>query len=275
MNHLHELTSLQFSEIDWFTSPAFNGSLDSCHFEDFVNFYDFIKRTAPLCQCFHVGTNMMLHGLMPIEELSVLPYRYCWFEVGVSSDRSKAAGKSALTVCIMLQKADNGKMQIAWFTRGRENGRTSWGFGGFSEFVDFKNGGDYTYYPNDDRTALSAKLNRQLIATFLSAINCTNVRKVIHNPPVKLQKARGKRGKMPLFSYYTLELNGRNEPGPSLGGKHNSPRVHLRRGHPRQYRPGKWTWVQPCMVGNKDLGMVHKDYAAGGRLYNQPALLSR
>jgi len=275
MNHLHELISLEFSEIDWFMVPAQNGSLNDCNIEDFIDIYHFIVRTAPLCQCFDIGTNMTFNGLKPIEELAVLPYRYCWFEVGISSDWSKSTSKSTLTVCIMLQKTNNDKMQIVWFSRGHHNGFTSWSFDGLSEFMDFKNGGNYSYYPNDEKTALSARLNRRLIATFLSAINCTNVRKVKHNPPVKLQKARKKRGKIPFFSYYTLELNGRAEPGSSLGGKHASPRIHLRRGHPRQYRPGKWTWVQPCVVGGTDFGIIHKNYASGKRLNHQSTDLTR
>ena len=99
------------------------------------------------------------------------------------------------------------------------------------------------------------------IRVFLSAMACTNVRRVEHKPDAKLQKARAKRGKRPLFSYWTLELDlSRAESSESLGGTHASPRLHLRRGHARQYAPGKWTWVQPCVVGNKAAGMVHKDY---------------
>ena len=94
-------------------------------------------------------------------------------------------------------------------------------------------------------------------------MNCSNIIKVEHNPDEKLQKARIKRGKKPLFSYWTLQLSIPNEreEGASLGGTHASPRVHLRRGHARQYAPGKYTWVQPCAVGNKSLGVIHKDYA--------------
>jgi hypothetical protein len=101
-----------------------------------------------------------------------------------------------------------------------------------------------------------------VMAAFLSALNCTNIKRVEHRPDAKLQKARAKRGKQPLFSYWTLELDlSRAESSESLGGTHASPRLHLRRGHPRQYAPGKFTWVQPCAVGNKKAGMVHKDYA--------------
>lgn len=68
----------------------------------------------------------------------------------------------------------------------------------------------------------------------------------------------------PLFSTWTLSINIPKERRESvaLGCSHASPRVHLRRGHPREYRPGLWTWVQPCAVGAKENGMIHKDYRA-------------
>jgi hypothetical protein len=46
-----------------------------------------------------------------------------------------------------------------------------------------------------------------------------------------------------------------------VGGAHASPRLHLRRGHARQFAPGKWTWVRDCAVGNKVAGVISKDYA--------------
>lgn len=99
---------------------------------------------------------------------------------------------------------------------------------------------------------------------FFSALNCSNINSVEHSPSEKLQKARAKRGKQPLFSYWTLEIDlpKSRAVGEDYGGTHASPRLHLRRGHPRQYAPGKYCWVQPCVVGNKAAGMVHKDYAA-------------
>jgi len=103
------------------------------------------------------------------------------------------------------------------------------------------------------------------VRVFFTAMNCKNVvaKEVVHD--AKLQKAREKRGKKPLFSFWTLELKQeKTEKCEGYGGTHNSPRLHLRRGHPREYAPGKWTWVQPCAVGNKALGLIHKDYRMGG-----------
>jgi hypothetical protein len=104
------------------------------------------------------------------------------------------------------------------------------------------------------------------VILFMICLNCSNIKRLEHKPDHALQKSRAKKGKLPLFSYWTLHLDGRSESGESLGGTHASPRVHIRRGHPREYTPGKFTWVQPAVVGNPRMGMVHKDYAITPKL---------
>lgn len=106
----------------------------------------------------------------------------------------------------------------------------------------------------------SAFLTNILIARFLSAIACKNVSIVDIHPPEKLQKKRLKNGKQPLFTFKILNIGQPKGGGSFSAGDSGSVRVHLRRGHPRQYLPGKWTWVQPCVVGDKKKGIVHKDY---------------
>lgn len=103
----------------------------------------------------------------------------------------------------------------------------------------------------------------QPVLKFFSAINCSNVHKIEHRPNRKLQRARAKRGKQPLFSTWTLalDMNSIKKSGENSDGSHASPRIHLRRGHARQYRPGMYCWVQPHVVGKKENGIVHKDYA--------------
>lgn len=102
------------------------------------------------------------------------------------------------------------------------------------------------------------------VLAFLSALNCSNIKQVESRPSEKLQASRRKKGKLPLYSTWTLAINipGKSASENDIGGTHASPRVHLRRGHPRQYAPGKYTWVQPCVVGNTSSSMVNKDYAA-------------
>jgi hypothetical protein len=104
----------------------------------------------------------------------------------------------------------------------------------------------------------------RLIWQYLSALHCVNVTRQEHKPDAALQKARQKHGKQPLFSYWTLNVD--LERGPSSseqrGGTHASPRVHLRRGHARLLSVGRYVWVQPCVVGSKAAGVVHKEYAS-------------
>lgn len=103
------------------------------------------------------------------------------------------------------------------------------------------------------------------LKVFCSAINCTNVEKREHAPDAALQKARTKKGKAPIFSYWTLEIKGRSDGGSVLGGTHADHRVHLCRGHIKRRKTGNFWW-QPHVRGNKKLGMVHKDYNAAPTL---------
>lgn len=94
-----------------------------------------------------------------------------------------------------------------------------------------------------------------------TVISSSSVTTTDHPAPKALNKKREKKGKLPLVSYKTLQLNVpniRNEKE-NHGGTHSSPRLHFRRGHVRKLRSGRIVKVQPCIVGSKH-GMVVKDY---------------
>ncbi len=96
----------------------------------------------------------------------------------------------------------------------------------------------------------------------IEVLNCSNV-VYLDIAPSRLKQGRIKKGKTPLFTYKTLHIKTgmRDEQKNHAGGTHASPRVHLRRGHIRTLASGKTTWVQPCVVGDKSKGIVHKDYS--------------
>lgn len=95
---------------------------------------------------------------------------------------------------------------------------------------------------------------------FIKILNCSNV-ELVDNIPSKLKQSRVKKGKMPLFEYKTVHIKQNTKRNMNKGeGKHASPRVHLRRGHIRTLQSGKTTWVQSCVVGSKESGVIHKDY---------------
>lgn len=101
------------------------------------------------------------------------------------------------------------------------------------------------------------------LAEFCAALACGNVHKVDCAPPNKVANHNRRAfGKQPFFTYKTLEIEAPSESSaqsPPMGGTHASPRVHLRRGHIRRL-PERTVWVNACVVGNKSLGMVVKDY---------------
>lgn len=217
-----------------------------------------IQHQAAMAQCFWMGDMDGICELQVVPELARLPYKTAWFE-GEGPMPDGAPPLIGLLAC----ERDDGLVDCVCFMRRTHQWALMWAAGDLdmqrgsfalsSQLPDVATGAHYCIY------ALRA---------FCCAINCTNVGRQEHQPERKLQKARSKRGKAPLFSYWTLMLNGRGGETHDLGGTHASPRVHLRRGHPRQYAPGKWTWVQAHAVGNRAAGMVHKDYSAGPHLHS-------
>ena len=107
------------------------------------------------------------------------------------------------------------------------------------------------------------------IARVLEVLNCSNVSSERIDPPEALNKKRIKAGKIPIYSYKVLVLRN-NRIRLALGGTHDSPRVHLRRGHIKHRRSGDFWW-QPHVVGDKKRGVVMKDYSAEQLIQNASA----
>lgn len=202
--------------------------------------------------CFDAGDVDRIYGLKVINDLIVLPYETTWIQFDINANGVKRIG-------FLVKQLDGGRYIAHEFMQ--------LDVGAFTLATIIHRNGDGSFdipseIQNDSQLFAGVESRIRLIPCFLSALNCTNVHQVEHKADERLQKARVKRGKKPLFSFWTLELDlSRPESRESLGGTHASPRLHLRRGHPRQYAPGKYTWVQPCVVGNKALGMIHKDYS--------------
>lgn len=207
---------------------------------------------------FFLGNIAEVSELQVIPELVRLPYPTCWFECDITPE-----SQPNLVMCgglLIHTKADGTYFGQVWTKL-----RGEWRFIG----TVIGNAADPGNWAISDDTEVISKvvaLQTRAVQCFLSALHCGNVRRQEHSPETKLQKARAKRGKAPLFSYWTLQLDGKSDRCENHGGTHSSPRVHLRRGHPRQYAIGKWTWVQACSVGSKVAGIVHKDYSVGNAL---------
>jgi hypothetical protein len=94
------------------------------------------------------------------------------------------------------------------------------------------------------------------------ALSCSNVS---HEPmetidPRKNAK-RIKAGKLPIYEtrILTIDSGKSSQSGMAQGGTHASPRQHLRRGHIRRL-PDKNVWVNSCVVGRAEHGVIEKQY---------------
>ncbi len=115
---------------------------------------------------------------------------------------------------------------------------------------------------------LDAKDEVSNLLSFLLALSCTNVRSRDREDEKLLRKVNAKRiskGKRPIFSYKILEVmvpreTLKYEDSSKEELSRRSPRVHLRRGHVRRLADARRVWVNACVVGKKEEGMIHKDY---------------
>jgi hypothetical protein len=211
--------------------------------------------------CFDMGNLDSLIGIQLIPELCKLPYENCWFEGLVQSENIQS-----YLIGILANQRLDGKFDLWIFSKS--NAAQVWTFHStLSQAEHIKANGEETHWgmslQMDDKNKEFVFSISSFMCLFLSALNCINVSRVEHKPDPKLVKARSKRGRRPMYSYWTLQLDfDRGSREPSMGcGTHSSPRLHLRRGHARQFIPGKWCWVQPHVVGSKSEGMIHKEYA--------------
>ncbi len=80
--------------------------------------------------------------------------------------------------------------------------------------------------------------------------------------PTKLQQARARSGKPPLYEFKTVGINPQTEIRKPSIGTHSSPVLHWRRGHYRRL-PGRIIPVAPCLVGDPKNGIIDKEYNIG------------
>jgi len=206
--------------------------------------------------CFDIGEEATLEGIQMLPGALRLPFDVCWFE----STQEQRNRSTQLDLQGVLAKQIDPDTIAAWiFVRNRST--KHWTLALTTKVTATGPDAVLRAWPTSHKEQ-AAGIIRCLWA-FLSVLNCVNVRQVEHPPSNALNAARKKKGKPPIYSYRTLvvDLNRTPEASGPTGGTHSSPRVHLRRGHLRQFQAGRWTWVQPHAVGNKSLGVVHKDYA--------------
>jgi len=212
--------------------------------------------------CFEMPPLEQMSDLKEIPELMRPPYEICWFEgQGIGGN-----GKEGRICFLLLSDGDHIALGMYEYMSFSGPG------GGFYEIENalYENG-QWKCHPHASRFVQSLRLqigenvlkpNLAYVSKFLSLLNCKNIGRVETKPSDDHQRRRRKQGRVPLFSYWTLVLKP-TAPAKSKGqgDSHASPRLHLRRGHIRRLSEDRHVWVQACVVGNKERGIVHKDYA--------------
>jgi hypothetical protein len=96
---------------------------------------------------------------------------------------------------------------------------------------------------------------------FCRTLACNNVAAVRHSQPERLNRARIKRGELPLKDFHVLQIGGHDAGQFGAGPGSTGARSHLRRGHIRRLGPERTTWVRACMVRGSRPGFVDKQYS--------------
>lgn len=108
-------------------------------------------------------------------------------------------------------------------------------------------------------------LQMQITAAAYMMIYLLSLHKPVRQPgrPPHTKKMKPQLGKHVLYEHHTLEIDPFQVPPVAGGGSrpHGSPRLHAVRGFWRQYKSGKRVWVHPHWRGDKDKGVVTKDYS--------------
>lgn len=166
-----------------------------------------------------------------IEDLIKLPYEICCFEFRFS-------GKTFIAIAC----EDESLAQGVKFTLLVQCGSAWYCWSGEKK---------------DDAVTVFAWKQIRAICIALDADVATHE---VVRAPHKLNEKRLKNGREPLSDYHVVDLAKRhrvaNPPEGHIGSKK---RLHFRRGHWRHYEEMK-VWVRWCLVGDPDLGFIHKSY---------------
>jgi len=220
--------------------------------EDGLGVAKYFTYYAESAMCFYAGDPYGFDGIKSLVDSSVTPNDVCWYECDFVHTDGHHVIFGILTVHTqgkyshILIRRKQGQWMIRHNVAQMADGRLSVSP---AECAD---------------EAVNMVTLRNVI---VSSMRCSNIQTVDNKPDARLQKKRAKEGRLPLFSYWTLHINERSKrtddsqnESDIVGINRGSPRLHMRRGHIREYKTGSYTWVQACLVGNGERGYIHKDY---------------
>lgn len=219
---------------------------------------DEVLSRAKNAVCFDFGEADSLSQIKPPHDVR-LPFPVVWIEFDAVIVSETTHDESRKRCAVLLEESADGNRYDGYaFLWNGHRWQYAWLFIGQRNLNDWTT----TYFPDLGDSA-TQDYPFGVVFRGCAVMRCTNVY-TEEERPSQLVVRRARKNKLPLFSTWTLKIKPSARDARNLGGTHASPRVHLRRGHVRQYAPGLFTWVQPCVVGRKELGIIHKDYALAG-----------
>jgi len=132
-------------------------------------------------------------------------------------------------------------------------------------FVELKTSfpGAWLYVAADEKPWIPVlKLIGRQIKAICVALEAEVATTEIVRAPHRLNHARERAGKLPIYDHHVVKLARRSRPAPLAAGDHQpgaKKRLHFRRGHWRHYDNHK-TWIKWMLVGDPDIGFVDKEY---------------
>lgn len=169
----------------------------------------------------------------------VLPFEHCMFEFRIS-------GRTVIVAALQVPPdMRGGEIQSAQAASLFVEANGLWFYVGAAEA----------------RAAAAGQLAWNQIKAICIALDAEVATHTIQRQPAKLNEKRVRSGKVSLPDYYVVDLAKRHRIANPLGGSGGGKkRLHFRRGHWRHLAEVK-TWVRWCLVGDPDLGFIHKHYA--------------
>ena len=131
-----------------------------------------------------------------------------------------------------------------------------------SNYLAMLCGSLWIYFISSQRATLTvAKAIETQVRAVCISLDAEVAKAEIVRAPHKLNHAREKAGKLPLYDYHVVSLvrRVRAEPMTLSDEPVNRKRLHWRRGHWRHFANHK-TWIRWQLVGNSDIGFVDKHY---------------
>lgn len=128
----------------------------------------------------------------------------------------------------------------------------------------------YSFFPETERDVRAVRDvadEAMSVLHLLTALCLDKGRHEVLPAPVKLNKKRAKKGRVPMYEYKVLDIVAdilhapTSAVMPHQGGTHASPRMHKRRGHIRRLASGRTTWVRNMIIGKPGAGAVEKEYS--------------